>query len=96
MGRHSRKAKHKNSVYSVAFSPPDGNHVASGSQDATFCIWDIESKELVVGPLAGHEEGVLAVAYSQDGTRLVSGSKDKTVRIWNSEKRSTFNTQRSF
>ena len=92
MGRHSRKAKHKNSVYSVAFSPPDGNHVASGSQDATFCIWDIESKELVVGPLEGHEEGVPAVAYSQDGKR----PKDKTVRIWNSEKRSTFNTQRSF
>ncbi|PAV14672.1 nucleotide-binding-oligomerization-domain like receptor [Pyrrhoderma noxium] len=75
---------HKQSVLSVAFSLPDGNHVASGSYD-TICIWNVKSRELAVGPLTGHGNWVRAVAYSPDGTRLASGSYDRTVRIWNSE-----------
>ena len=76
---------HKASVRSVMFSPSDGNQVASSSWDNTICIWNVERRELVVGPLIGHKSYVLALAYSPDGTRLVSGSGDKTVRIWNSE-----------
>ena len=75
---------HKDSVECVAFSLPDGNHVASGSYD-TICIWNVKSRELAVGPLTGHGNWVQALAYSPDGTRLASGSRDKTVRIWNSE-----------
>ena len=75
---------HIDSAYSVVFSPSGGIHVASGSQDKTICIWNVERKELVLGPLAGHESPVYAVVYSPDGTRLVSGSGDKTVRIWDS------------
>ena len=74
---------HEYSVYSVVFSPSDGNHVASGSEDKTICIWDIENRELAVDPLTGHTGWVWALAYSPDGTRLVSGSADKTVRVWN-------------
>ncbi|PAV14715.1 nucleotide-binding-oligomerization-domain like receptor [Pyrrhoderma noxium] len=77
--------KHKKTVECVAFSLPDGNHVASGSCDNTTCIWNVESRKLALGPLIGHKGGVRAVAYSPDGTRLASGSSDKTVRIWNSE-----------
>ncbi|PAV14701.1 nucleotide-binding-oligomerization-domain like receptor [Pyrrhoderma noxium] len=76
---------HKQPVECVAFSLPDGNHVASGSYDNTICIWNVKSRELAVGPLIGHEDWVWAVAYSPDGTRLASGSYDRTVRIWNSE-----------
>ena len=76
---------HTGWVTSVAFSPSDGKHVASGSYDNTTCIWNAERRELAVGPLTGHTDQVLAVAYSPGGTRLVSGSEDKTVRIRNSE-----------
>ena len=75
---------HEDSTRSIAFSP-DGMHVASGSEDKTICIWNVESRKLAVGPLAGHKQRVLEVAYSQNGKRLVSGSYDKTVRVWNSE-----------
>ncbi|MCA6093838.1 WD40 domain-containing protein [Streptomyces sp. SCA3-4] len=30
----------------------------------------------------GHENNVLAVAFSPDGDRLATGSHDHTVRIW--------------
>ena len=72
-------------VTSVAFSPSDGKHIASGSSDDTIHIWDVNRRKLAVGPLTGHTDHVLSLAYSPDGTRLVSGSHDKTVRIWNSE-----------
>ena len=75
---------HRSSVLFVAFSPSDGQHVASGSTDNTICIWDIGRRELAVGPLTGHADFIWTLAYSPDGTRLVSGSNDRTIRIWNS------------
>jgi WD40 repeat protein len=35
-----------------------------------------------MGPLEGHSESVLSVAFSHDGRRVVSGSFDKAIRIW--------------
>lgn len=32
--------------------------------------------------LQGHEEGVLAVAFSPDSRQLLSGSSDRTIRLW--------------
>ena len=37
-------------------------------------------RELLV--LRGHEEQVIAAAFSPDGARIVSGSDDGTVRVW--------------
>jgi WD40 repeat protein len=38
-----------------------------------------------MGPLEGHSDNVLFVAFSNDGSRVVSGSSDKTIRIWDVE-----------
>jgi WD40 repeat protein len=67
-------------ITSLAISP-DGKKLASGSEDNTVQLWDVETgKQLTT--LTGHSDYVLSVAFSPDGGKLASGSKDKTVRLW--------------
>ncbi|KAH7632717.1 hypothetical protein B0T09DRAFT_300060 [Sordaria sp. MPI-SDFR-AT-0083] len=72
---------HSSYVRSVAFSP-DGQRLASGSDDQTIKIWDPASGSCLQ-TLEGHSSGVNSVAFSPDGQRLASGSRDKTIKIWN-------------
>ena len=69
-------------VNSVAFSP-DGNTLASGSEDvteddtevATVCLWDVTSGDLI-RTLTGHPSSVSSVAFSPDGKTIASISSD--------------------
>ncbi|KAF8750363.1 Polysaccharide lyase family 8, N terminal alpha-helical domain [Rhizoctonia solani] len=65
----------------VTFSP-DGQLVASGSDDGTICVFDSRSGDLVLGPLKRHERSVQSVVFSPDGSHIVSGSFDGSVRVW--------------
>ncbi len=73
---------HSGGVRDVAFSP-DGQRLASGSNDKTLKIWDSATgKELFA--LKGHAGVVTSVAFSPDGQRLASASVDQTLKIWDS------------
>jgi WD40 repeat protein len=66
------------SVSAVGFSP-DGKLLASGGQDNTIKIWEVDTgKELYT--LRGNDCTVNSVAFSPDGQVLVSG--DRSVKIW--------------
>jgi len=71
---------HTDSVWLAVFSP-DGQHLASGSNDGTIRIWNVATGQCLQ-TWNGHT-GILSVAFSPDGQHLASGSGDGTIRIWN-------------
>ncbi len=71
---------HTYSVNSVSFSP-DGNLIASASEDATIRLWNVKSGELI-RTLVGHTAFVNSVSFSPDGNFIASASNDNTIRLW--------------
>jgi WD40 repeat protein len=72
-------------VTSVAISP-DGQLLASGSEDKTIKLWSLPGGVLVntlPGDITvGDSGGVYSVAFSPDGRCLASGSYDETIKLW--------------
>ncbi|KAI9034767.1 WD40 repeat domain-containing protein, partial [Aspergillus affinis] len=74
---------HSSAVQAVAFSP-DGQTIASGSNDKTIKLWNAATGEQRQ-TLEGHSDSVRAVAFSPDGRTIASGSYDGTIKLWNAE-----------
>ncbi len=60
---------------------PNCNILASGNNDKTITIWDLNRKE-VLHTLTGHSQAVSAIAFSPDGNILATASDDKTIKLW--------------
>lgn len=71
--------KHADEVTCVVFSP-NGEMVASGSQDNTVQLWRVAGGEML-HTLDGHKSRVKSVLFSPDGETLASMSYDD-IRIW--------------
>ena len=81
-------------VTSLAFSP-DGRMLAAGykghelpsftHENAVILLWDMDTKQPIGQPLAGHTDAVNSVLFSPNGKSLFSGSWDTTILEWNVE-----------
>ena len=83
-------------VRSVAFSS-DGEILASGSEDHTIRLWDVETGQHRA-TLKGHEGVVTAVAFAPVGHTLASVSADETIRLWDAsigQQKTTFTGHRN-
>ncbi|ESP02890.1 hypothetical protein LOTGIDRAFT_156843 [Lottia gigantea] len=70
----------KSAVRVCRFSP-NFTLIASGGDDNALCLWDIEKKKLV-RTLQGHDESVMALAFTPDNNYIVSGSCNGDLRTW--------------
>ena len=74
---------HRGLVWSIDISS-DGRWLASGSDDKSVKLWDL-NKGYTVFTFVGHIDEVLTVAISPNEKWLASAGRDDTVRIWNIE-----------
>lgn len=76
---------HTNYLMALAFSPK-GKYLASGGNDNTIKIWDMDNLNKACiyefnHTNKGHTQTVTTLAFSSQG-KLASGSNDKTIKIW--------------
>jgi WD40 repeat protein len=72
--------EHAGAALSLAVSP-DGERIASSSQDGIIKIWDAKTGQ-ELRSIPAHENHARSIAFSPDGQSLASGSWDTTVKIW--------------
>ena len=76
---HRAWQAHTDTTYALALSP-DEHTLASGSNDGSVKLWEVESGALLWS--GRHTQSIMGLAFSPDGSLLASGGVDATVRLW--------------
>lgn len=73
--------QHKQPVSQIAWSP-NGNMLASVSQDRTIQIWNME-EDTFLRAFSDYVADITSIAWTPDNSRLASLSRDEVIRVWN-------------
>ena len=74
---------HRDTITTVSFSP-DGHTLASGSEDQTIRLWEVDGGQLLQ-TLHGHAGWLTSVCFSPNGYTLASGGEDRAICLWEAE-----------
>lgn len=83
-GKEIARLHHDGEINSISFSP-NGEYIASGSDDNTARVWDISTGTevtRVTHDVNGIEDSVFTVAFSPDGKFVLSVGGDRRIRVW--------------
>ncbi|QBD81663.1 WD40 repeat domain-containing protein [Ktedonosporobacter rubrisoli] len=75
---------HTEQVYATKWSP-DGNLLATASEDQSVLIWDIKAQKVRTTIQEGNYPFFISLAWSPDGTRLVTGNSSGNIQLWDSQ-----------
>ncbi|CAE6471887.1 unnamed protein product [Rhizoctonia solani] len=69
---------------------PDGTRIASGCSNNQLFLWDVDSAQVVQGPLnlvdsAHSYDPFVSVSFSPDGSHLIASSPDRNIRLWEAQ-----------
>lgn len=74
-------AAHKNSVFTVCFSP-DFRYLLSAGRDAHLRIWDAKNEYAALDSIVAHMYAINSICYSPDGKYFATCSMDKSIKVW--------------
>ena len=72
---------HAGALNGAAISP-DGRTLATGGDDGTVRLWDIESEQAVGAPLPGLPNRTVVPSFTPDGTHLLAGYETGDAYLW--------------
>jgi WD40 repeat protein len=73
-------------INSIIFDK-NGRCMVSTSGKGAVIVWDPITREIITGPLEGHDHIIDSLAFSPDGQYLVSAARNKIVRVWSTKER---------
>lgn len=70
---------HQNPIYGIAFNP-DGQLIATVSQDQTVRLWNLSGEEITHFQVS--QGATFSVVFSSDGQQIITTGEDGIVRAW--------------